>query len=130
MAIEVKRDKNQSLTIHTVKGLASEEEMYEALENFYNQEPTSLLLWDMSQAEVAHVKMDTLKAFIKRATALGNKRKDGKTAIFAPHDLQFGLARMSEVFAELESSPFKMGVFRSRQSALDWLTADDTQTGQ
>ena len=129
MAIEVKRDKNKSLTIHTVKGHASEEEMYEALENFYNQEPTALLLWDMSQAEVAHVSTITLKAFVERSTILGAKRKDGKTAIFAPHDLQFALARMSATFAELESSSFKMGVFRSRQSAVDWLTGDDTDTG-
>lgn len=75
----------------------------------------------MSQSDVSHVKSRALEDFAKRSAMLGVKRKDGRTAIFAPHDLHFGLARMSEFFAEMESSPFKLQVFRSRQSALAWL---------
>lgn len=126
MAIKITRDEGQDLTIHDVTGPASEEEMYEALENFYNREPTAFLLWDMSQAKVSHVTPSVLEAFVQRAAMLGAQRKGGRTAVFAPYDLQFGLGRMSETFAELKSTPFKFRVFRSRQHALEWLMADDS----
>ena len=124
MAIKITRDEGQDLTIHTVTGPVSEEGMYEALENFYNQGPSASLLWDMSQAEVSHVTASVLEAFVQRATILGTQRKGGRTAIYAPYDLQFGLGRMSQVFAEQESSPFEFQVFRSRQHALEWLMTD------
>ena len=71
MAIKITRDEGHDLTIHVVTGPVSEEEMYEALENFYNREPTAFLLWDMSQAEVSHVTASVLEAFVQRAAMLG-----------------------------------------------------------
>ena len=124
MAINITRDEVKDLTIHAVIGPVSEEEMYDAIENFYNREPTMFLLWDMSQAEVADVASSVLEAFVQRSTTLGVKRKGGRTAVFAPYDVQFGLGRMSEAFAELKSAPFKFRVFRSRQHALEWLFSD------
>ncbi len=126
MAIKITRDEGQNLTIHVVTGPVLEEEMFEALENFYNQEPTASLLWDMSQADVSQVKTSILEAFVQRAAMLGVQRKGGRTAVFAPFDVQFGLGRMSEAFAELKSTPFKFRVFRSRQPALEWLMADNS----
>ena len=99
MAINITRDEVKDLTIHAVIGPVSEEEMYDAIENFYNREPTMFLLWDMSQAEVADVASSVLEAFVQRSTTLGVKRKGGRTAVFAPYDVQFGLGRMSEAFA-------------------------------
>jgi hypothetical protein len=124
VAIKITRDEVKDLTIHVVIGPVSEEEMYDAIENFYNREPTMFLLWDMSQAEVADVASSVLEAFVQRAATLEGKRKGGRTAVFAPYDLQFGIGRMSEAFAELKSMPFKFRVFRSRQCALEWLISD------
>ncbi len=126
MGIKITRDEDQDLTIHVVTGPVSEEEMYDTLCNFYKRNPTALLLWDMSQSDVSHVTPDILQRFIRKSTELEVYRQGGgRTAVIAPEDLQYGLARMSEAFAELESVPYSnsFGAFRSRQEALQWLKA-------
>ena len=125
MSIITTWTQKENLTIHTVSGLASEEDMYRALAGDGNRETTAFVLWDMSRAEVAHVTSDILRRFIRKATELGEARQGGRTAVVAPEDLQFGLARMSEVFSEEESSPFGFRAFRTRAEALLWL-----QTGK
>jgi hypothetical protein len=125
MNIKITIDESQDLTIHDVSGLISEREMYAALEKFYQQEPTSHLLWDMSQTVVAHVTPDMLRGFVGRSTELGKHRQGGRTAIVATEDLQFGLARMSAAYAEFQSAPYSIRVFRSREEALRWLTSGE-----
>jgi hypothetical protein len=124
MGIKITIDKEKDLTIHDVTGPVSEEEMYNALENFYLKEPTKLLLWDMSETDVSHVTSDILQKFIRRSVELGLSRQGGRTAVFASEDLQYGLARMSQTFAEIESVPYSFRVFRSRKEALQWLSSD------
>jgi len=126
MSIETTHDPDRNLTIHVVIGSVSEKEMYGVLEDFYERQPTALVLWDMSQAEMAHVTAGMLQKFIRRAAQLGTHRRGGRTAVVAPDDLQYGLGRMSETFAEIESVPFSYCVFRSQQDAMRWLASDDT----
>ena len=95
MPIETTRDKGQDLTIHVVTGPVFEAQMYRTLEDFYDREPTALVLWDMSQAELSQVTPDMLQKFIRRAAEIGVRRQGGRTAVVASDDLQFGLARMS-----------------------------------
>lgn len=125
MGIKITKDKGQDLTVHVVTGPVSEAEMYDALTKLYKQEPTMHLLWDMSKAEVGHVTTDTLRRFVRKAAQMGERRQGGRTAIIAPQDLQYGLARMSEFFAEMESAPYNLRVFRSKEEALQWLKSDD-----
>ncbi len=126
MPVETLRNQDQDLTTLVVTGAVSEAEMYEALEGFYRQKPTVFLLWDMSQADLAHVTPDMLQRFIRRGAQLGAARRGGRTAVIAPGELQYGLSRMSEMFFELEDTPFSFRVFRSRHEALLWLNAADT----
>jgi len=125
MGIKITIDEDQDLTIHDVTGPVTEEEMYDVLENFYKREPTALLLWDMSQADVSQTTKETLQRFIRKSTLLGGSRQGGRTAVIASENLQYGLARMSEVFVEIESAPYSFSAFRSRQEALQWLKSGD-----
>jgi len=125
MGIKITRDEDQDLTIHDVTGTVSEEEMYDAQENFYKKEPTTRLLWDMSQTDVSHVTPDILQKFIRRSVDFGLQHQGGRVAVFASEDLQYGLARMSQAFTEMESAPYSFNVFRSRKEALDWLISED-----
>jgi hypothetical protein len=126
MSIETTRDADRNLTTHVVIGSVSEKEMHGVLEDFYDRQPTALVLWDMSQAELAHVTAEMLAKFVCRAAELGVRRRGGRTAVVAPDDLQYGLGRMSETLAEIESAPFSFRVFRSRQDAMQWLASDDS----
>ena len=126
MGIKITRDEYQDLTLHDVTGLVSEEEMYDAVETLYKREPTALLLWDMSQADVSHVTPDILQKFVRKSTELAVRRQGGgRIAVVASEDLQYGFARMSVVFAEMESAPYSFSAFRSRQEALQWLKSGD-----
>jgi len=125
MPIETTRDPQRNLTIHVVTGPAREDEMYAALEVPGDGVPTRDVLWDMSLADVMHVTPGILRQFAKRAAELGVDRKGGRTAVVAPEDLQFGLARMSEVFVDMESSPYSLRAFRTREEATAWLESDD-----
>lgn len=127
MSLKTIRDEERDLTINEIAGPVSEEEMYLALTGPDDHEPTRLLLWDMSRAEVAHVTPDILRKFVGKAAELGAGRQDGRTAVVAPDDLQFGLARMSEVFSELESAPYDFRAFRTRQEAFEWLGTEDPE---
>ena len=125
--MEIEITKDEHLTVHNVKGLVSEEGMHDALEMFYKEDPTPLLLWDMSQSDVRNVTPAILLNFAKRSAKLGASRQGGRTAVVAPEDLQYGLARISEVFLETESSPHSFFVFRTREKALQWLMANDNR---
>ena len=125
MGIKTIKDEEQDFTVHEVTGPISEVEMYDALEIFYKQDPTSLLLWDMSQTDVSHVTSDILQKFVRKSAELGTARQGGRTAVIAPEDLQFGLARMSEVFSDMASAPYSFRSFRTREEALKWLTSDE-----
>ena len=100
MSIKITRKGNQDLTIHVVTGPVSEEEMIEAINAFYNQNPTTALLWDISRAKMEHIQVSSIEAFVQHAAKLGARRVNGRTAILASSDLQFGLARMSEILTE------------------------------
>jgi hypothetical protein len=124
MSIKTTRDEGKNLTIHTISGPVSEVEMYRALKGEVGQEPTALALWDMSLADVSHVTPHVLRKFIKKAAELGATRLGGKTAVIAPEDLQFGLARMSVAFSEMESALYQLQAFRNRDNAFQWLMSE------
>lgn len=123
MPIQTTRNPDQNLTEHVVTGAVSLDEMFEVLDEFYAREPTMLVLWDMSKAELAHVTQDMLRRLAHRSAELGSPRRGGRTAICAPEDLQYALGRMSEVFSEMERAPYRVRVFKSRPDALKWLTS-------
>jgi len=123
MAIKITKD--NGLTVHDVTGRVTEFEMHDALEKLYKEELTDLLLWDMSKADVSHVTSETLRNFAMKSAKLGVRREGGRTAVVAPTDLQYGLARISDVFLETEGAPFSFRVFRAREEALKWLWSAD-----
>ena len=125
MSIETTRDPQLDLTTHVVTGPVREEEMYLALEGRGEEDQTALVLWDMSEAEVSHVTAGILRRFIKRAAELGKAREGGRTAVVAPNNLAYGLARMSEAFTELVASPFSFKAFRTQPEALTWLRSEN-----
>jgi len=124
MTIRTVRYETVNLIIYTVTGLVEEDEMHQALESQSEFEPTLHIMWDMSLADVAHVTPEILRRFVKRTAQLRDRHKGGRIAVIAPKDLQFGMARMSEAYTEMESAPFSFRAFRSRDEALQWLKSD------
>ena len=75
MPIETTRHNDQDLTIHVVTGPVSEAQIFGSLEDAYDPAPTALILWDMSQSDLSHIKPETIRKFMRRAAELGSVRQ-------------------------------------------------------
>lgn len=125
MAIETSRDPVRNFTTLAIVGPVTLDEMIKVVDDFYAEESTRYTLWDLSQSDLSNVKPDEILKFIQKAAESGLvHERDGRTAIFASDDLQYGLGRMAETYADCEDFPYGMGLFRSREEAMDWLLSD------
>jgi len=112
------------LTIFTVKGELTFQEEMEALKAFYGGEPTSNVLWDFRLMEgnrLTSAELNQLFNFIKKNQ---EKRPQGKTALVAASDLDFGLSRASETYSQIKRLPWEIRAFRSMDQALKWINGE------
>ena len=121
MPVRTVKDQEKDITEHIASGEVIDDEMFEAQKKFYENAPTMLQLWNMTACSVTGISIGGMRTFIERAAKQGKTRKNGKTAVAVGSQLQYGLARMAEAFAELVSIPFAFRVFREREEAVIWL---------
>ncbi|HSG26931.1 MAG TPA: hypothetical protein VLA34_00525 [Candidatus Krumholzibacterium sp.] len=127
MPIETRRDDDSDLTIQVVTGTVLKEEMFGVVKDFYAGRPTRLVLWDLSRADFSDLTQLEVRGFASLVAELSAKRVEGRTAVVAPEDLQFGLGRMVQFYIEKREVPFSLQIFRSLPEAVHWLgTADDS----
>ena len=123
MAVECLLDAENELTTLVATGPVISGELGDALRQFYADNPTRLLMWNMSSAQLDEVNAGRLRTFIRQAAQMGTRRSGGRTAIVAPQDLAFGYGRMSEAFMSAEDAPFDFRVFRTEAETRAWLFA-------
>jgi len=98
--------------------------MFAAQAEFYEKDPTTLQLWEMSERSVKEVTIGGMRSFIERAAQLGKARDIGRTAVIVCSQLQYGLARMAKAFGEFASQPFEFHAFKDRDEANAWLNGE------
>lgn len=129
MGIEKTVDDSRNLTIFTLQGKVTADELEEAIEGYWTEGPiTPYVLWkgDGEGVSISHITGDELRkvsSVVLRFRDLTEQRRGGKTAIIAPADIDFGLSRIIEalhlnVTPEL---PYGFRVFRSEAEALAWI---------
>ena len=124
MPITSKVLKNKNLTIITATGELTLKVQMAALKPFYEGKPTKNVLWDMRRITGNRITSDELLHIIKHIKLHKDKRPSGKTALVTKSDLDFGLGRMSESFAQNENLPWEISVFASLSEATKWLDED------
>jgi len=122
-SIDISVDKTQELSTYVVKGKISFGEVFDALLAFYKH-PTKHMIWDIREADISDARNDDLRKLVKTTKEVAHGRPYGKTAILGQTDLQFGLARMYATYGELEDHPVQISVFRSLESAMQWITSE------
>lgn len=120
-AIITHLDHRNDLTTHTLEGPITAEDIIATIEAYYSGEPTHYIVWDFSEVTLNQCKEENLKSIAVAANKCAKQRDGGKTALVLPSDLQFGLGRMYETFAELENAPIPVRSFRSMPEAMAWL---------
>lgn len=124
MPVNTVIDRENDITRHIASGEVSDEEMFAAQKEFYENGPTRLQLWEMSECSVKDVTIGGMRTFIEKAAQLGKARENGRTAVIVSSQLQYGLARMAEAFGEFASLPFEFHAFKDRDTALAWLNGE------
>jgi hypothetical protein len=122
MPIKSKVDKKMNLTIRTLKGEISADDLKSVLASFIKDRPAESVLWDLREAEpggkILSSDLEKMARFVKENQSI---RRRGKVAVVASSDLAYGLARTYEAFAEIEGISYSVRVYRSMEDAFNWL---------
>jgi hypothetical protein len=124
MAITISPDHDSGYYLTRLTGHVTEAELLaSSREHYESQEWSPLLqeLVDLSELEAVDVTSDGLRRLSDYVGRLLAERGIAAlhTAIYAPRDLPFGLARVYEAMAD--ESPEHVMVFRSLEAAKAWL---------
>jgi hypothetical protein len=124
MTIHTDINSEKQLTIHTVTGEVSFEEAMATLNTFYSGNPTLNVIWDLTAGTMSGLSSDQLEKILDSVSPASKKRTEGKTAGVAPADIDFGLARMFQLLAELTGYKPSVRIFRELKEAIDWITTE------
>jgi len=115
-------DSEKDLTVYTVAGTVPAAVYATNIHEFYVVGPvTKHVLWDLTGAELEHLLPGDVQSIAKTPRKFLEDRAGGRTAIVAPNDLAFGLARMYEFTVDPAEVPVEVQVFRSAEEASRWL---------
>ena len=125
MPITSRVDRTRNLTTFSLTGEMTIDEILGALKSFWEgSELTLNTLWDTRNAVVTNLgssEIENIVAFIGQNRNRIKKRKNGKAAIVASTDLQYGLSRIFGTLYERENIPIKLHPFRTMEKAIQWL---------
>jgi hypothetical protein len=120
-SIGIRVDSQADLTVYTMVGRASAEQVRDVILKFYDDNVTLNVLWDLSKSDVSHLTSSEIHTVAQTPRRFSNIRSGGKTAIVAPADITFGLTRMYEFLTGVQDLPFETRTFRSTTEAYEWL---------
>ena len=126
MPIHVELQPERNLCIVVFTGAVTDEEMLEVYRQTYlgpEWVPGMQELVDLGGADLSALTTGGLERLSQFAMSVFETRGpfEMRTAIYAPQDLPFGLARQYQVM--VDDSPEQLRVFRDRSAALAWLLA-------
>jgi glutathionyl-hydroquinone reductase len=119
--IETKIDEEKDLTIQTVSGSFTVQDIFDELDRYYAGHATMLILWDITRADLSSWQADQIISLVKKAKGYSHLRADGKTAIVIRKNLNYGISRMFQSYAENDKIEFEIKVFRDIEKAKEWL---------
>lgn len=120
--ITTSSDTENGLTVFTVIDKVDAEQLLRRVISFLTEEPTRFVLWDFRAGSLASLGSEDLKNIVEQGKQFADSRKGGRTAIVCSTDLDFGLSRMFQVYAETSHVPFEISVFRNFDEAGAWLS--------
>jgi len=119
--IEVKTVVSGNVTIRKIIGHPTFDEILQILKEFYTGTPTRHVIWDLSSASLAKLRIDDLDNLGEFVMKYAHLRKGGKSAFVASRGLEYGLCRTIDSLAEGKNSPITTHTFRSFREAAEWI---------
>ena len=110
--IETTVDDQHDLIIHSCSGSLTEKEFLDAIQSYYEKNPTRNVIWNFSKASLADIPSDFVRRSSEVVKRLGVARRNGKSAVIVSSDLEYGMARMFQIMTNSGEIPFTIKVFR------------------
>ncbi len=120
-AIITNINRDADLTLHSIEGDITWEDIVVTIEEYYLGQPTTFVIWDYTGAGPSHCSEENIRSIAQTAGQYAQSRAGGKTALVLPKDLQFGVGRVFESYAELADMPVTVRSFRLMAEAAAWL---------
>lgn len=114
-------DKTKDLTIQTVTGEITAEEIINKIKEYYTGKTTSHILWDFSNASLGKISPEDIQKIVSLTKEFSHFRRDGKTAMVFSSQLGFGLGRMYDILHDVGKSKVTHKAFLDNESAMKWL---------
>ena len=124
---ETTYDQSKDLTTVKVIGKVSEDDFWIWVGDFYSGAVTSLVLWDLVQADLSDMVSgttdDDVMEHVRQVNEVAKEvRKGGKTAIVVDDNVHaFRLSIRLESIANANRSPFERKTFTTMDEAKKWL---------
>jgi hypothetical protein len=109
------------LTVFTVFETVNSDQILTQVIPFLTEEPTRLALWDFRAGSLSGIASNDLQSIVERGKQFADSRKGGRTAIVCSTDLDYGLGRMFQTFADIDRIPIEINIFRNLDDANEWL---------
>jgi len=119
--IETTVDTKHNLTIHRGSGNITSQDLLSSINSFYDNSPTLYTLWDFSKGSMSSISNESIRQIFSLVQNRGTNRQNGKTAIVATKDLEYGMSRMFQIMSTDNGFPFTIKVFRSYDEAMKWI---------
>jgi hypothetical protein len=114
-------DRGADLTVKTIRGVVTAQELVDALTDFYTHEPTLLALWDFSEATLDGLTSSDLKIISQVTRTHASLRAGGRTALLFSTQFAYGMGRMYDQAQNARGLPVEHMSFLDRDAALRWL---------
>ena len=121
--IETSIDFDRDLTIQTVSGEISADDIRRRIRSYYEGEITGLLLWDFTDADIGNISASDVRNLVELTNSYAARRGGGKTALVFSSASSFGMGRMYDLSKEADGRPVTHASFRDLKAALEWLGA-------
>lgn len=112
---------DKDITLFTIEGSASMEEMLDTVRSIPPEQTTRHVIWDASRGTVATIGTEALRHITRFLKTGHGMRPGGMTALVGPDDMNFGIGRMFQAYAELERLAVRYKTFRTLDAAIAWI---------
>jgi hypothetical protein len=121
MPFVIERMPDKDLTVIAATGIIEAGEAFDAVKAFYDGTPTKNVIWDFRGVAMTYVSEDEISRLFDYSMKHLLKRQYGKTALVAPGDHDFDMAKKTSTFSELTDTPWDMQAFRTIEEAAEWI---------
>ena len=119
--VEVSIDTEHDLTTFNCSENLTEQEILNEIHAFYRGHITKHTIWHLGSSSSNSISTSAFRTIFETIHSLKDPRRGGRTAIVASKDLEYGLGRMMQTWADIDEFPYEIEVFRILEEAREWL---------